>query len=275
MFQFHVDGTSAGGPLVPPPPPEYPDDGYFQVSSLAFHPDTGQLLVGAFLDQPAGTAGGIAISNSSISSLPEFFTEPSPAVNGATGLMVHDGYVYVSGMFAFSIRRVDLASGELDPDWEIPNVFFPQDLMVAPDGNGFLAGILGLINGTGDISRYAFDGSFLGLFASPATTGQEGFREATTFVAVPDALLGDFNGNGVVDAADYTVWRNAGPTDRLLNDDSPGVVDASDYDDWRANFGNTLSASSGGAGSSAVPEPASYWLMAFGVLSSGWLRFRK
>lgn len=274
VSQFHVDGTSAGAALVLPQPPADSEDGYFQSSSLAFHPTTGKLLVGAFLDQPSGTTGGVAISDSSISSLPEFFTEPSPATVGATGLMVHDGYLYVSGMFAFSIRRIDLATGELDPEWEIPNVYFPQELMEAPDGNGFLAGILGLSNGTGSISRYSFAGTFLGFFAKPAGAGQEGFREATTFVTVPDALLGDFNGNGIVDTADYTVWRNAGPTDTLLNDDSPGVVDASDYDDWRANFGNTLAAMSGGAGSHVAPEPAGLLLVVLGIAAGGLMRHR-
>ena len=58
---------------------------------------------------------------------------------------------------------------------------------------------------------------------------------------------GDYNNNGVVDAADYVVWRNAGPTDVLPNDPTSGTVDASDYDTFRANSGETR----GG------PDPAS------------------
>jgi hypothetical protein len=63
------------------------------------------------------------------------------------------------------------------------------------------------------------------------------------------ALAGDFNDDGVVDAADYVVWR-----------DGLGTIYAqSDYDEWRANFGQT-----GGRGismSSAVPEPDAWkWL---------------
>lgn len=275
VSRFHPDGTSAGGSLIPPQPDDYPEEGYYQVSSLSFHPDTGKLLVGAFLDSPTGTTGGIAISDAALAGLPEFFTAPSPALNGTTGLMAHDGYLYVSGMFAFSIRRINLATGELDPGWSIPDVYFPQDLLVAPDGNGFLAGILGLVNGSGTISRYSFDGAFLETFATPVGSGQEGFREATTFVAVPNGLLGDFNGNGVVDTADYTVWRNAEPTDRLLNDDSPGVVDITDYDDWRANFGNALATGGGGSRSQAVPESATVLIVAFGWLASAWMRIRR
>jgi hypothetical protein len=63
-------------------------------------------------------------------------------------------------------------------------------------------------------------------------------------------LTGDYNGNGVVDAADYVLWRNGGP---LLNEgDNPGTVDAGDYTVWKAHFGQT---SGGPSGPQGVPEP--------------------
>ena len=46
---------------------------------------------------------------------------------------------------------------------------------------------------------------------------------------------GDYNNNGVVDAADYVLWRNGGT---LQNDPTPGVQPG-DYAVWRANFGKT------------------------------------
>jgi hypothetical protein len=55
---------------------------------------------------------------------------------------------------------------------------------------------------------------------------------------------GDFNDNGFVDAADYTVWRDTlgSTTDLRANDDnmggSAGVVDQADYALWKTNFGN-------------------------------------
>jgi hypothetical protein len=75
-------------------------------------------------------------------------------------------------------------------------------------------------------------------------------------VVVPTPLIGDFNRDGVVDAADYVVWRNASPGDTLPNDDTPGIVDASDYNDWRSNFGKSGLASAASLGVSPVPEPA-------------------
>lgn len=70
------------------------------------------------------------------------------------------------------------------------------------------------------------------------------------------SLVGDYNGDGSVDAADYTVWRDGGP---LLNETaSPGVVDAADYEAWADNYGATVSA----IGAAAVPEPTALVLLA-------------
>ncbi len=78
---------------------------------------------------------------------------------------------------------------------------------------------------------------------------------------------GDYNNNGVVDAADYVLWRDGGP---LQNDPTPGVQPA-DYNLWKANFGKTP-----GSGSSlaAVPEPATAILM-FSVVVGGLLMRRR
>jgi hypothetical protein len=68
-------------------------------------------------------------------------------------------------------------------------------------------------------------------------------------------LSGDYNQNGVVDAADYVVWRNnLGSTTNLTADgDVNGIVDSGDYNYWRARFGNTAGATS--SSTAAVPEP--------------------
>ena len=75
---------------------------------------------------------------------------------------------------------------------------------------------------------------------------------------------GDYNNNGVVDAADYTLFRDNEGASITLNGENPaaatpGVVDQEDYDFWEANFGTTaadlfpLPPLPG----TAVPEPAS------------------
>lgn len=54
-------------------------------------------------------------------------------------------------------------------------------------------------------------------------------------------LDGDFNNDGVVDAADYTAWRDA----------EPGTFDSTDYDAWVSGYGTTDAP----AASASVPEP--------------------
>lgn len=91
--------------------------------------------------------------------------------------------------------------------------------------------------------------------------GSPGFVPGSVAPAVP----GDYNQNGIVDAADYVVWRmHLGPGS-LPNEGgiSPGSVDNADYDFWRSRFGAT-----GGAGSGASPAtaPASGVLLAMGLV---------
>ena len=56
----------------------------------------------------------------------------------------------------------------------------------------------------------------------------------------PPCPPGDYNDNGIVDLADYIVWRhNLNFNVFLPNDVTPGHVDQSDYDVWRAHYGET------------------------------------
>ena len=69
---------------------------------------------------------------------------------------------------------------------------------------------------------------------------------------------GDYNGDGKVDAADYSKWRDSMGQSVLpgrgADGNLNGVIDAGDYGIWKVNYG----ASGAGVGSiSVVPEPAS------------------
>ncbi len=87
---------------------------------------------------------------------------------------------------------------------------------------------------------------------------------------------GDYNANGVVDAADYTVWRDSlgqAGTDLPADGTGDGVVYRMDYDYWKTRFGD----STGDSGAATVPEPASgtflflAWLALLLVGSQPWL----
>ncbi len=78
-------------------------------------------------------------------------------------------------------------------------------------------------------------------------------------------LPGDFNNDGTVDAADYTVWRdNLNGDAAALNGNGSGgaTVTTADYDLWVANFSNAAAAST----SQSVPEPSALLLLGGSVL---------
>jgi hypothetical protein len=90
------------------------------------------------------------------------------------------------------------------------------------------------------------------------------------------AVKGDYNFDGIVNAADYTVYRNyragiGGTTlDSLVESETPGHVTIEDYNFWKSRYGST-----DGSGSSVslthgnvAPEPCSILLIAVGGLSA-------
>jgi len=159
------------------------------------------------------------------------------------------------------------------PDW---NVIETIDL------TGMAAGwhVLGIeydpatgdVTATYDAQEFTFDfgtlpddrdmiGNFyIGYRENLPGTGASG-RPPTYDLFVDAGLVGDHNGDGSVDAADYVLWRN-----------DPGSFGGDQgYIDWAANFGDTAGA---GGGASAVPEPASAALVLIGLALAGWRRGR-
>lgn len=85
----------------------------------------------------------------------------------------------------------------------------------------------------------------------------------TGAIAVAVGLDGDFNADGLVDAADYTHWRDhLGQVEDAVtlagNGSRNGIVDQADFSLWRSNFGQALGAA---ATQFAVPEPVSAILL--------------
>lgn len=79
-------------------------------------------------------------------------------------------------------------------------------------------------------------------------------------IALPNS--GDYNGNGVVDAADYVLWRNTlgtGVSNGTGADGSGnGSIGNEDYTFWRNRFGNVAASGTGTSldgGIVGVPEP--------------------
>lgn len=92
------------------------------------------------------------------------------------------------------------------------------------------------------------------VFTQPGQGAGAVHIDDVAFTAVaPAAAQGDFNGDGTVDLADYTTWRDAlGQTGVVLPADGngDGQVDTTDYEVWRSNYGQASTNAS-----VAAPEP--------------------
>jgi hypothetical protein len=111
------------------------------------------------------------------------------------------------------------------------------------------------------------------------STGYFGFLNSMSVtVSTPVGTPGDYNGDGRVDAADYTVWRDnlGAPDETSLNGNGSGSggVDPADYDLWKTNFGMGL----GGGGLTAVvggqsvPEPGAIVFCLLASVGAGCIR---
>jgi hypothetical protein len=119
-------------------------------------------------------------------------------------------------------------------------------------------------------------------FGSPSnvTSAGNGFYGGAIFdniklslvdvVVEPEPLVGDYTGDGMVDAADYTAWRDTLGTSVTAgtgaDGNGNGVIDGpgpgSDYEFWANNYGATAASSS-----VTIPEPASLVLVALGLVA--------
>ncbi|HEY2759279.1 MAG TPA: hypothetical protein VGI75_01010, partial [Pirellulales bacterium] len=118
-------------------------------------------------------------------------------------------------------------------------------------GDAYNAGVFG--GGNGDL-QFSY-----GIAGGPRLTGVVNYITSA-------GVIGDYNGNGKVDAADYVVWRaHLGQNFALPNRDpaNTGLIGAGDYASWRNHFGSTAG-SGASLASSLVPEPSAILLCLMG-----------
>ncbi|WP_442483114.1 dockerin type I domain-containing protein [Aeoliella sp. SH292] len=186
----------------------------------------------------------------------------------------------------FSVTNDDWAFSILDPTNAL--VFGPVTELDSLDTGGYHGG--GNINGR-ELLKLQADPSadseyyrFAGYYSDGATStfGRENVWDSGTsnqdFTALrswfPEVLAGDYNGDGFVNLADYTVWRDAlGSTGAGLaaDGDGSGTVDAADYTFWKERFGDSTGGGSftGGLSPASVPEPTSALCALVGVIAVG------
>lgn len=196
--------------------------------------------------------------------------------NDSTATLKIDGYSVLSSTGALD----DAGFTGLGGSWETSS---PSTAGAISQSN--LTGITTLAPGAevaiGDISSTGFTTAEAQEGLSIQYILAEGFEDVNP--------AGDYNDDGTVNAADYTVWRNNLGETMSLTNQSPlaitrSLVDQEDYDLWKANFGAVaglapesefrtgsvvFDASPGSGGGSlagtAVPEPRAGWLMLLGL----------
>lgn len=145
------------------------------------------------------------------------------------------------------------------------------------DPNGFTSNAIRLDAGTattevpGDIPRFSNDGNWVLGFNGGGGEYQFGDNSVTIDnlkieYSEKPSVPGDYNDDGLVNIADYVVWRNnLGAMISLPNEGegiTPGEVTVDDYDFWKSSFGTSAGVT---LASVSVPEPAG---LVIGILAS-------
>lgn len=134
---------------------------------------------------------------------------------------------------------------------------------LAADGNLWV-----LSGGDNDPAAEGFSFNASEAFGSmPDNTGMD-VGSPGFFTDVASTLVGDYNGNGMIDAGDYTVWRDAfgdgtNPAPLAFGDGTPGSTTVGDYTAWRDAF---LANNGLASLATTTPEPTAAVLVALGLL---------
>jgi hypothetical protein len=111
---------------------------------------------------------------------------------------------------------------------------------------------------------------------------QQGTPGVTNYRFIFDVFLpGDYNGNGQVDAADYTVWRNTlgSTTDLRADGTGPGgvpdqVVNHLDYTFWKQRYSDPAGSGVSFDELAHVPEPLAKVFLVTAAICIPFRRFR-
>jgi hypothetical protein len=196
-------------------------------------------------------------------------TIPDPAGATADRLM---SYTTIAGQPILAMQSVGDAHVSIysvvdpgAPMWLASGRNVTGTIVANGNGTGALAWGATTVNGDGSVSRI--------LYGMSTNSGIQAF---TIMLPAPPTVAGDYNGNGLVDSADYVLWRDtvnqpAVPAGTGADGSGNGIVGTEDYDFWRARVGNITGSSA--AQSAAVPEPMAF-LLALLALAVGMFRSR-
>ena len=209
------------------------------------------------------------------------FVETAPAANHfmirKSG--VSDIFLTSTTSVAPSARQIaGPTAAEIGPEKHLHLLLYA--LHVATPAPAGAYGFFARLTSNQNMPLYTPSDPFLVLFNYGFLNGDQMIAAALAInAAAADSLPGDYNNDGIVDAADYTVWRNhfGEPTEAAIHNNGNGIagVDSGDYTWWKQRYGNL---SGGAAGLSSVPEPGGILLLAtalFALLALTSIRIRR
>ena len=147
-----------------------------------------------------------------------------------------------------SITNSDVKHGSLWP--QIDGWSLTKNTAIASQIRVVLFNTTATATGPGEIVQLDFTvdgGATLGstpLNIEPVDPNEGGllWTESDGSILIAEPLLGDYDGSGTVDTADYALWRSTfGSTNQLAADgNGNGVIDAADYTIYHDNLGSTV-----------------------------------
>lgn len=163
------------------------------------------------------------------------------------------GYTNLLGQTDLIIHNPQPEDESTDPGWRTAynrdKVATIEGLSPGPDGNLYV--------------------NFIG------KTGYFGYLNSMMIESsTPAGVVGDYNGDHKVDAADYTVWRDhLGQTFNLPNRDpaNTGAISSADYTSWK----NHYTGGSGSLAAGAVPEPGTIVFCLLASVGAACVRARR
>lgn len=247
----------------------------------AFDPSaipTAQLAAGLGVEVRDVTFGYLEPGNDSLTAATVNYVGESPINNLVLKVDLATGNATLENESPFELTldafAITSASGALNASWAgAPSLGSPDWVLGSPDATG-----LSTVSPGSSVTVAASGGTldFGDIFAGGDQDLQlaflrvgeddgDGFAGVVEYITAP--LDGDYNNDGLVNAADYTVWRdNLGSSDAALNGngtgDASGLVVQADYTLWANNFG---APGAGPSSASAVPEPTAVGLILVGL----------
>lgn len=235
-----------------------------------------RLLAGSGQTVIVNDAEGLISGNAEIgfTSAQETFTNrgviaPGDDNGDATGLIHVVGDLNLEETSQLSFEIGGTAVDEFDRITSIRPILVDGTLHVSLI-NGFtpdLGDTFNILSSSGNVSGlFLTDASQLPVFRANLDWRIDHNPNGVVLSAVESVRpQGDYSGDGVVDAVDYSLWRDTlgSTTDLRADGDNDGTITSADFDVWRTNFGAVAT----GPASAPAPEPAGETLLALATLA--------